>query len=132
MRAREQVHQRPGEEYARDDPGVLLAALSGLCLGGWLGREIYCLHTSQNSLVKDALLAVGTASILAAFIAVRELGWWVWSFAAGDTLVTLFLTTLFAITLFTERTKGVRVYAYARRFVFIRRSDALYLPKEGS
>ena len=104
--------------------GLLLAILAGCGLAALLGREIYRLQTSQNSLLKDAVLAAGTATTLMSLIVAREIGFWLWSFEAADVLVTAFLATLFAITLVTERTKGVRVYAYARRFVYFRRGDA--------
>jgi hypothetical protein len=105
---------------AQAELGSLSAAgIAGAVLGVLLSRDIWNLRSSQNNLIQDLLLASAAIAVVAALIAVRELGWWVWSFASADALVAGLLGTMVFVTAYTERTRRVKVYTYARRFVFI-------------
>lgn len=97
---------------------LALAALTGVSLGLLFSRDIWKLVVRRNPLWKDLLAVAITVAVFIALVLLREFGIWLWSFAAGDALALSMLATMAVVTALTERTKRVRVYAFARHFAF--------------
>ena len=113
------------EQTSKDLLMLVIPVSAGLSLGLLCSWDILHLTVRKNPLWIDVLACVAALIALGVMIFLRESHLWVWSMASGDALVVTLASTIVAVSLITERRKGVRVYVAGRTFVFIHaRTDA--------